>query len=225
MNLPSIAIIKDKLFKIGEKEKGVASIYLYGSCVYSFKKCKDIDVLLVLKDNENPINLLNKLDCKIRNAIRTRKLDINYVFNNELLHFLHGDRPPTYYLYIKQSGMLVYGKDALDKVKPSLLDHYCRIVALVHRARHSYFNDIDVEFWNKKFEKWAIYVLAESYFYQKKHFDSNLKITAKKFIKENDDFKDANIMFSRKKIDMGWYLFFLEKLRIYFEKRFFDSIN
>lgn len=199
-------------------QDNIISAYLYGSSVYNCKNAKDIDLLIILKNQKDPIKLLDELDMKIKKISNNKKLDLNYVFESELSHNLSGQKSTFYYLYIMKTGKLFYGLEKLNDIKYSEKDMYRWIVLLTLRARHFYFNNLEIDFWVQKFRKWTIYALAEVYYYQHGEMTSDLKILAKKFVGEYGSFDDVSVIFSKYPVDARFYLDLLERLRVFVER-------
>jgi len=217
--IDSINKLRGKVTSVAKKYKSILSIYVYAGFLYNTKNFKDIDLLILLKNSENPELLLSKLDSELRSSIK-EKIDTNYVFQNELNRNLAGQKSNFYYTYIYRTGRLLYGKDSLGKTEPSKEELYRWIVLLAQRARHFYYNGLETVFWVPKFKKWTIYALAETYYHQRldnNKIKADLRIMAKEFIVKNENFKEGQLLFQNYPINAKYYLTFLEKLRIFIE--------
>lgn len=217
-----VTSVSETLKKIGQANPEIISIYVYGGFVRSPKTTKDIDMLVILENSRRPLNLLNKLDSELRGVKLVKKLDINYRFESELEHYIYVDKSMAFYIDIARSGKLVYGASILDAIKdkrPPIADIYRRTVELAHRARHFHFNQIEVDFWAKKFKKWVVYILAATHLYLTNEYDKDLKVTAQKFINQNKEFKDAEILFTSATPDSYSFISILERLRLFLERR------
>jgi len=84
-------------------------------------------------------------------------LDINIVFEREFDNLWHIFRPPTFFVWIKNRNVLLWGKDRIQEVKEKQItvdSIYKRAVDLSQGCRAVYLNDKDVEFWEIKYSRW-----------------------------------------------------------------------
>ncbi|MEK7511495.1 MAG: nucleotidyltransferase domain-containing protein [Patescibacteria group bacterium] len=158
--MPNALLIKevtDNLRANFKKHKCVQSAYLYGSILTNgFHPKSDIDVLFIVKDIRDRQSFFRKIKT-IRSKEKKFKLDINIVFMSEFRNLWHIFRPPTFFVWIKQRNVLLWGKDCIRDIrqeKITITSIYKRAVDLAQGCRAVYLNDKDVEFWEIKYSRW-----------------------------------------------------------------------
>lgn len=145
--------LKDKF----EAFSSIRSAYIYGSILTDkFHKRSDIDVLFIVKDVADRNKFLKKIKI-CRATVRDFKLDINVVFQSEFIHLWHIFRPPTFFVWVKQRNVLLWGVDSLRNIEDDEItvnSIYKRAVDLAQGCRAVYLNDKDVDFWEIKYSRW-----------------------------------------------------------------------
>mgnify|MGYP003392563979 CR=1 FL=1 len=135
----------------------IQSAYIYGSILTNkFHKKSDIDVLFIVEDIVERSEFLKNVKI-VRASVKGFKLDINVVFRSELRHLWHIFRPPTFFVWVKQRHVLLWGVDSLKNINENeitLKSIYKRAVDLAQGCRAVYLNDKDVEFWEIRYSRW-----------------------------------------------------------------------
>ncbi len=146
-------VLRDKY----KKFKSIQSAYIYGSLLTNnFHKKSDIDVLFIVEDVKDRCEFLEKVKA-VRATVKNFKLDINIVFLSEFRHLWHIFRPPTFFIWIKQRNILLWGVDSLSDLKEeeiTVMTIYKRAVDLAQGCRAVYLNNKDVTFWETKYTRW-----------------------------------------------------------------------
>ena len=137
--------------------KPIQSAYIYGSLLTDkFHKKSDIDILFIVDDVANRSEFLKRIKA-VRSTVKSFKLDINVVFQSEFRHLWHIFRPPTFFIWVKQRNILLWGVDSLHKLKEeeiTVKSIYKRAVDLAQGCRAVYLNDKDVAFWEIRYSRW-----------------------------------------------------------------------
>ncbi|MEK7473513.1 MAG: nucleotidyltransferase domain-containing protein [Patescibacteria group bacterium] len=140
-----------------QKFKSIRSAYIYGSVLTNkFHEESDIDVIFIVEDVTNRSEFLRRIKA-VRSKIHGFKPDINIVFTSEFRHLWHIFRPPTFFVWIKQRHVLLWGEDSLKKIKEKEITAqkiYKRAVDLAQGCRAVYLNDKDVAFWELRYSRW-----------------------------------------------------------------------
>ncbi|MFA5129191.1 MAG: nucleotidyltransferase domain-containing protein [Patescibacteria group bacterium] len=140
-----------------KKFKAIRSAYIFGSLLTdNFHKKSDVDILFIVEDVKDRCEFLKKIKA-VRTTVKDLKLDINIVFEREFRHLWHIFRPPTFFIWIKQQNILLWGKDSLRdlrKEKITVKTIYKRAVDLSQGCRSVYLNDKDVAFWETRYIRW-----------------------------------------------------------------------
>lgn len=135
----------------------IRSAYIYGSVLTdAFHKGSDVDVLFIVVDMPDKDVFLKSMK-KARAAVRGFKLDINIVFHSEFINLWHIFRPPTFFVWIKQRHVLLWGEDLLQEINEDTItvqSIYKRAVDLAQGCRAVYLNNKDVLFWETKYSRW-----------------------------------------------------------------------
>jgi predicted nucleotidyltransferase len=146
-------VLRDKY----KKFKAIRSAYIFGSLLTdNFHKKSDVDILFIVEDVKDRCKFLKKIKA-IRTTVKNLKLDINIVFEREFRHLWHIFRPPTFFIWIKQRNILLWGKDSLRDLreeKITVKTIYKRAVDLSQGCRSVYLNDKDVAFWETRYIRW-----------------------------------------------------------------------
>jgi len=146
-------VLKDKY----QNFKAIRSAYIFGSLLTDhFHKKSDIDVLFIVEDVADRCKFLRKVKV-VRASVKGLKLDINIVFFREFRHLWHIFRPPTFFIWIKQRNILLWGVDSLRDIKEDEITAktiYKRAVDLAQGCRSVYLNDKDVAFWETRYSRW-----------------------------------------------------------------------
>jgi predicted nucleotidyltransferase len=163
------------------KKEYVLSVYIYGSYVRT-ENFNDIDLLIIIKDGlENKKRLLEDVK-EIKQAFSI-SLDFNYITEKEFINEIHVDRPKTYFIGIRKENIHLLGKDYLsevdEKISKELLKR--RVASLAQRARHSFLNNKDTDFWEMKLQKWTKTLILECLYYEGV-FELDYSLGIKKFI-------------------------------------------
>ncbi len=163
------------------KKEYILSAYIYGSYVRT-ENFNDIDLLIIIKDGlENKKQLIKDVN-EIKQAIKT-PLDFNYITEKEFMDEIHVDRPKTYFIGIKKDNIHLLGKDYLsevdEKISKELLKR--RVASLAQRARHSFLNNKETNFWEMKLQKWTKTLILECLYYEGV-FELDYSLGIKKFI-------------------------------------------
>lgn len=148
-----VETLKDKF----QVFSSIQSAYIYGSILTDkFHTNSDIDVLFIVKDVVDRNEFLRKIKIS-RSTVDDFKLDINVVFQSEFNHLWHIFRPPTFFVWVKQRNVLLWGVDSLRNIKESEItvkSIYKRAVDLAQGCRAVYLNDKDVAFWEIRYSRW-----------------------------------------------------------------------
>jgi len=144
---------------------GIEASYLYGSTLRSdFSEKSDIDVLIIPKENGNPVRLENDIRKLFGDLPR---VDATIIFESEYEEGLHPCWSKFFFLNIKKNGILLTGKDIVrdfEDCKINFDEAYRRIVWLCQRARGVIVNRTKVwetEFWERKLRKWIPICISE----------------------------------------------------------------
>jgi len=140
-----------------KKFKAIRSAYIYGSLLTeNFHKNSDIDILFIVDDMPDRSQFLRKIKA-VRATVKNLKLDINVVFQSEFRHLWHIFRPPTFFIWVKQRHVLLWGVDSLRDLKEDEItvgSIYKRAVDLAQGCRAVYMNNKDVAFWEIRYSRW-----------------------------------------------------------------------
>lgn len=140
-----------------QKFESIRSAYIYGSVLTNkFHERSDIDIIFIVEDIADRSEFLRKIKA-VRSKIRGFKLDINIVFASEFRRLWHIFRPPTFFVWIKQRNVLLWGEDSLQKIEEkeiTVQKMYKRAVDLAQGCRAVYLNDKDVAFWEIRYSRW-----------------------------------------------------------------------
>ncbi len=135
----------------------IRSAYVYGSVLTKkFHKKSDVDVIFIVDDVSDRCGFLRKIKA-VRCKIKGFKLDLNVVFESEFRRLWHIFRPPTFFVWIKQRNVLLWGVDSLrniDEKEITAQKIYKRAVDLAQGCRAVYMNDKDVAFWELRYSRW-----------------------------------------------------------------------
>lgn len=158
--MPNKLVIKEvtKILQTNFKKfKSIKAVYLYGSVLTDkFHKKSDMDVLFIVEEAADRNKLMKKIKAA-RVKVKHFKLDINVVFFTEFLNLWHIFRPPTFFVWIKQRNVLLWGVDYLRDIKEDKItvnSIYKRTVDLAQGCRAVYLNDKDVTFWEIRYSRW-----------------------------------------------------------------------
>ncbi len=165
--------------------RAIQAAYLFGSILTdAFTKNSDVDVLFIISNVSDRNNFLKEIR-HARSKIRTFKLDINIVFDSEFEKRWHIYRPPTFYMWIKQKNILLWGRDrlqAFNKEEVTSESIYRRAVDLAQSSRSIYLNDKNAKFWEEKYVKW-LRELTREILYVMGRREANLDICASEIAK------------------------------------------
>ncbi|MBU4129153.1 nucleotidyltransferase domain-containing protein [bacterium] len=186
----NIENISKEIKNIFFKKKEIISLYVYGSILFAkFNPRKsDVDLLLIVKDSEDPAAFIKEIK-NLSGKIKKFKPDINIVFLSEFKKRWHIYRPPSYFIGIKYSHRIIFGKNLIKSVNDSELSKhkiYKRVVDLTQGSRGIYLNDKNPIFWRKKYIRWLRIAVLEVLFLTGEFdlsFDSGLRKLKKKYKK------------------------------------------
>lgn len=204
MSTPNTLVIQ-RVIKIIQAKfknfKSIKSAYIYGSILTnSFHKKSDIDVLFIVKDIKDRCKFLRRVKA-VRATVKDFRLDINIVFYSEFLNLWHIFRPPTFFVWIKQRNMLLWGVDCLRDIKEKKITAksiYKRAVDLAQGCRAVYLNNKDVAFWETKYSRW-LRELQYGILYLHGELELDSKLCGKKLCEAFPEIKRAKFL-SKKKL-------------------------
>ena len=179
-----------------QKFESIRSAYIYGSVLTNkFHEKSDIDVIFIVKDVADRSEFLRKIKA-VRSKILGLKLDINIVFASEFRRLWHIFRPPTFFVWIKQRNVLLWGKDSLQKIEEQEITAqkmYKRAVDLAQGCRAVYLNDKDVAFWEIRYSRW-LRELQYGILYLHGELELDSKVCGKKLCKAFPEVKKAQLL-------------------------------
>ena len=159
----------------------ILSAYIYGSYIRK-ENFNDIDLLIFIKDGlENKKRLIEDVK-EIKQAFSI-PLDFNYITEKEFINGIHVDRPKSYFIGIKKESLHLLGKNYLSQVDENISKELLkkRVASLAQRARHSFLNAKETDFWEIKLQKWTKTLILECLYYEGV-FELDYRIGIKKFI-------------------------------------------
>lgn len=203
--MPNILLIKrvTKIIKDNfNKFKPIQTAYIYGSVLTdAFHKGSDIDVLFIVKDVADRKKFLRSIKI-VRDKVKEFKLDINIVFLSEFRHLWHIFRPPTFFIWVKQRNILLWGEDCLRGIKENKITAkaiYKRAVDLAQGCRAVYINSKDVTFWETKYSRW-LRELQYGILYLHGDIELDSKLCGKKLCKAFPELKQVVLMSPKKRL-------------------------
>lgn len=185
-----------------QKFKPIQSAYIYGSVLTKkFHKKSDIDVMFIVEDITDRCEFLKRIKT-VRASIKDFKLDINIVFRDEFRHLWHIFRPPTFFVWIKQRNILLWGADCLRDLKENEITVktiYKRAVDLAQGCRAVYLNDKDVAFWEIKYSRW-LRELQYGMLYLHGEIELDSELCGKKLCKAFSEVKQARLLSTKDRL-------------------------
>lgn len=183
--------------------RSLESAYLFGSILTeSFNEKSDIDILFIVDDISNRNTLLKKIKTR-RSMVGEHKLDINVVFKSEFRKLWHIYRPPTFYMWIKQKNLLLWGRDQLRTLRENDIPAesiHRRAVDLAQSSRSIYLNSKNAKFWEEKYLKW-LRELTREILYVKGDHETNLNNCVLKISRISPKFHQVKLLL-RKRLPM-----------------------
>ena len=208
--MPNTLLIQKVTRVLNEKYKkfnSIRSAYIYGSILTNkFHKKSDIDVLFIVEDVADRCKFLRRIKA-VRSTVKGLKLDINIVFHSEFRHLWHIFRPPTFFIWIKQQNILLWGVDSLHDLKEkeiTVRTIYKRAVDLAQGCRAVYLNDKDTAFWEIKYSRW-LRELQYGILYLHGEIELDSKLCGKKLRTAFPEVKRARLL-SKKRLPIKFLL-------------------
>ncbi len=181
--------------------KSIQSAYIYGSVLTNgFHKKSDVDVLFIVEEVTDRCEFLRRVKVA-RARVKGFKLDINIVFRSEFFNLWHIFRPPTFFIWVKQRNILLWGVDCLRNVREEEITAksiYKRAVDLAQGCRAVYLNNKDVAFWETKYSRW-LRELQYGILYLHGEIELDSKLCGKKLCEAFPEIKQAGLL-SKKRL-------------------------
>lgn len=228
-NAPNVLVIQnvtDVLKAHFQKFKSIRSAYIYGSVLTNkFHEKSDIDVIFIVDDVADRSEFLRKIK-DVRSKIFGFKLDINIVFASEFRRLWHIFRPPTFFVWIKQRNVLLWGEDSLQKIEEKEITAqkmYKRAVDLAQGCRAVYMNDKDVAFWELRYSRW-LRELQYGILYLHGEIELDSKACGQKLCKAFPEVKKALLLSSKERLSIRTLSEIAEMFVLCIERHFIKKL-